>query len=300
MIRLSKTLLFLLCIGFISILVFSCRKKDTIDLSPGLQLSFSTDTIFFDTVFSTVGSITKRLLVYNPNKNKVSISSVRLSGGQASAFRLNISGTPTLSITDLEIAGNDSLYIFVRVTVDPMNQITPFVVSDSIEFLTNGSLQNVKLVAWGRDAIFYRKAKLKGNIVWDSLKAHVIYGSVRLDTNSSLIIMPGTKVYFHKDAYLAVSFRSTLKIYGFLDHPVRFQGDRMDPFYKDLPGQWQGIYLERGSKDHEINYLYIKNGSFGLVIDSLGSQTMPMLTINNSIIQNMSSSGLHLAVPLLL
>jgi hypothetical protein len=292
MIRFSKPYLLMLFLGFLSILVFSCRKKDKVDMSPGLQLSFSTDTVFFDTVFSTVGSITKRLVVYNPNKNMVSIASVRLSGGQGSSFRLNINGTPALSATDLEIAGNDSLYIFVRVTIDPGNQSTPYVVSDSIEFLTNGSLQNVKLVAWGKDAIFYRKANLIGNIIWDSLKAHVIYESIRIDTNSSLTIMPGTKVYFHKDAFMAVSFQSTLKIPGTLDHPVRFQGDRMDPFYKDLPGQWGGIYLEKGSKDHEINYLYIKNGSVGLAVDSMGSQTAPMLMISNSIIQNMTSAGI--------
>jgi hypothetical protein len=105
--------------------------------------------------------------------------------------------------------------------------------------------------------------------------------------------MPGTRVYFHKDAYLAVSGLSTLRIAGTLDHPVRFQGDRMDPFYKDLPGQWGGIYLEKGSRDHEINYAFIKNGNFGLAVDSLGTSPTPMLKINNSIIQNMSSAGIY-------
>jgi len=290
--RVIHLVIFLLLSGFVSFSFFSCRKKDKVDMSPGLLLSFSTDTVFFDTVFSSVGSITKRMLVYNPNDSKVRITSIQLMGGQSSPFRLNISGTPATQLTDVEIAGNDSLYIFVRVTVDPANQNAPYVVSDSILFETNGSHQDVKLVAWGRDAIFYRHASLLGNIVWDSLKAHVIYESMRIDTNSSLTIMPGTRVFFHKDAYMAVSFQSTLKIPGTLDHPVRFQGDRMDPFYKDLPGQWGGIYLESGSKDHEINYLYTKNGAFGFLVDSMGSASTAMLTISNSIIQNMSSAGI--------
>jgi hypothetical protein len=105
--------------------------------------------------------------------------------------------------------------------------------------------------------------------------------------------MPGTRVYFHKDAYLVVSWHSTLKIAGTLDHHVIFQGDRMDPFYKDLPGQWVGIFLERGSKDHELNYTLIKNGVFGLAVDSLGTPGTPMLTISNSIIQNMTSTGIY-------
>jgi len=293
MIRISKILLLTISLVFLLTLILSCRKKDQIDTSPGLMLSFSTDTVFFDTVFPTVGSITQRLVVYNPNKNKVSIADVSLSGGQGSSFRLNINGEPVLTASDLEIAGNDSLYIFVKVTIDPNNQNIPFIVSDSIQFNTNGTLQNVKLVAWGKNAFFYREAKLGGSIIWDSLKAHVIYGSVRIDTNATLTIMPGTKVYFHKDAYMAVSFKSTLKIHGTLDHPVRFQGDRMDPFYKDLPGQWGGIYLESGSKDHEINYLYTKNGAYGFVVDSLGAQGTEMLRISNCIIQNMSSAGIY-------
>jgi len=278
----------ILSAGFIS-----CRKTEKTDTDPGLKLAFSTDTVFFDTVFPTVGSVTDRLIVYNRNKNKLRISSIRLAGGQSSNYRINIDGEPATGASDVEIAGNDSLYIFVKVTIDPQNQSTPYVVSDSIEFSTNGNIQRVRLVAWGREAIFYRSARLKGNIVWDSLMAHVIYGSVRVDTNATLTIMPGTKVYFHKDAYMAVSWRSTLKIAGTLEHPVRFQGDRMDPFYKDLPGQWGGIYLEQGSRDHELNYAYIKNGMFGISADSLGSQGLPMLSISNCIIQNMSSVGIY-------
>jgi hypothetical protein len=129
--------------------------------------------------------------------------------------------------------------------------------------------------------------------VWDSLKARVIYGGLRVDTGSALTILPGTKVYLHMNSSLYISFMSTLTINGTLDHPVRFQGDRMDPYYKDLSGQWNGIFLEKGSKDHEVNYAILKNGIFGLSVDSLGSPDVPMLTISNSIIQNMAYYGIY-------
>ena len=282
----------LLIVTVFLVLSFSCRKKDQIDPNPAFTLSFSKDTVFFDTVFTTVGSVTQRLVVFNPNERKINISSITLEGGAASNYRINVDGIAELSVSDVEIPANDSIFVFVRITVDPNNQNTPFIVADSISFLTNGNLQRIRLVAYGQNANFYRNANLEGNIIWDSIKAHVIYGSLRIDTASSLTIMPGTKVYFHKDAYLAVSSQSTLSVLGTLDHPVRFQGDRLDPFYKDLPGQWSGIYLESGSRDHQINYAVIKNGFNGIVADSISSSTSPMLTMNNSIIQNMLSDGI--------
>ena len=286
-----KHLLFILLAVSVSIL-FSCKKRDNIDTDPSLRISFSTDTVFFDTVFSTIGSITQRLVVYNNNDSKLSIARIQLAGGTASSYRINIDGDPSLTVSNVEIPGQDSIFIFIRVTIDPNNQNTPFVVADSILFSVNGNLQDVDLVAWGQNARFFKQANLQGNIVWDSLLPYVIYGSIRIDTSSSLLIMPGSKLYFHKSAYLAVSYNATLNVYGNLEHPVRFQGDRLDPFYKDLPGQWLGILMESGSKEHVINYGIIKNGVFGILIDENRNQPGPMLMLNNTVIQNTTADGI--------
>ena len=274
------------------ITVFSCKKRDKIDSNPALKLTFSTDTVFFDTVFTTVGSVTQRLMVHNYNASKILVSSIRLGGGSNSVFSLNIDGTPATSMSDVEIAANDSIFIFVKVTVNPNNQNTPLVITDSILFNTNGNLQKVDLVAWGQDAYFYRNKKLNGNVTWDSIKPHVIYGYLRVDTGSILTIDAGTKLYFHKSAYLAVSHLSTLIVSGTLEHPVRFLGDRLDPFYRDLPGQWDGIYLEKGS-NNEITYAIIKNGNFGISVDSAVNPFNPMLRVTNTIIQNMIGNDIY-------
>jgi hypothetical protein len=289
--RKNQRIILILCTVLFAGLI-SCNKKDKVDTNPSLTLSFSTDTVFFDTVFTTIGSVTQKLLVYNNNDNKVLVSSIQLAGGTQSFYKINIDGTPATSISDIEIPGHDSIYIFIRVTIDPNNENNPLVVSDSILFITNGNLQDVKLMAWGQDANFYKDKTLKGTIVWDSLKPHVIYGFVRVDTGASLTILQGTRVYLHKNAYLAVSSEATLQLKGLLGHPVRFQGDRLDPFYRDLPGQWDGIYLERGSRENEINYAVIKNGSFGISVDSISSSAEPTLKIDNTIIQNMTGTGL--------
>jgi hypothetical protein len=275
------------------ILVFSCRKQDKIDSSSSVRLTFSTDTVFFDTVFTTIGSVTHRLLVHNNDASKIVISSISLGGGGNSAFSLNVDGTPGPSLSNVELAAHDSLFIFVRVTVNPNNKNNPLVVTDSILFNTNGNLQKVALVAWGQDAYFYKSKMLTGSVTWDSIKPHVIYGYLRVDTNASLTISAGTRLYFHKSAYLAVSDLATLTVNGELGHPVRFLGDRLEPFYKDLPGQWDGIYLEKGSRNNKITYAIIKNGNFGVSIDTAVNINQAMLEIDNTIIENMIDDDIY-------
>jgi hypothetical protein len=292
MVKNTRTVFYLLPL-IIILIASSCNKKDKIDTSPSVRLSFSADTVLFDTVFTTIGSVTQRLLVYNTNNSKIRISSINLAGGASSPYKLNIDGIPENSAGDVEIEAHDSLYILVRITIDPGNQDLPFIVSDSIVFNTNGNVQNVKLVAWGQDAYFHKDMMLKGTTVFDSLKPHVIYGTLRVDTAGSLTVQQGAKLYFHKNSGLAVSMDATLKVDGTLDHPVTFAGDRLDPYYRDLPAQWNGIDLERGSINNTINYAVIKNGNYGITIDSLPLNGNAMLTIDNTIIQNVGSSGIY-------
>ena len=292
MLKTSKLLIFLILLTVTAGLI-SCRKKDKIDSNPSLMLNFSTDTVFFDTVFTTVGSVTQRLLVYNNNGSKIQVSSIQLAGGSQSNYSMNVDGVAATSVSDIDIPAHDSIYIFVKVTVNPQNQSTPFIVADSILFMTNGNRQSVKLVAWGQDAYFYKNFTIKGNTTWDSLKPRVIYGNLKVDTGATLTLLPGVKMFFHGNSELDVSYNATLVIVGSLGHEVKFQGDRLDPFYRDLPGQWNGIYLKRGCKNNTITYAIIKNGNYGISIDSIPSSPGPVLSIDNTIIQNVSYGGIY-------
>ena len=95
---------------------------------------------------------------------------------------------PGKSFTDVEIGAEDSLFIFVEVTIDPNNQNTPLIVTDSILFETNGNLQDIDLVAWGQDAHYYRNLPevhsvfLNCNDVWNNDKPYVIYGYALVDS----------------------------------------------------------------------------------------------------------------------
>lgn len=281
-------------------LILSCQR-DVIDTDPSLKLGFSVDTVMFDTVFTTVGSSTRRFTVHNNHQQKVSISSIRLANGDNSFFRLNIDGQAANQAKDIEIEADDSIFIFVEVTVDPIQQDLPLIITDSIVFNLNGNQQDVKLVAWGQDAHFLYPqypeddpyyCVISSDTTWTANKPHVVYGLCVIDEGVTLTIAEGAKVHFHKGSSLIAYYGATLKVQGSLDNPVVFQGDRLEPFYKEISGQWGGIYLYPTSKDHVFEHALIKNGTIGIQVDTIGSLTEPTLTIKNTVIRNMKYYGL--------
>jgi hypothetical protein len=302
----KRTVFFIsLLSGFAFILQMQSCRLDDFDTSPDVKLVFSTDSLLFDTVFTTVGSATRYFKVYNPGNSRVNISHLDLAGGNNSYFRMNADGRAGRNLTDIEIGPRDSIFVFVEVTVDPVDQDLPLIITDSIVFSINNNVQNVKLVAWGQDAHFLsynytfpdtdvRVHLLLEDTHWSGPKPYVVYGIVLVAPNVTLTIDKGTRVHMHHRSSLVCYPESTLKVRGTLEEPVVIQGDRLEKEYSDRPGQWGLIYLMVTSRDHEIDYAVIKNGTYGVVMDSIGSLTEPSLRIRNSIIKNMDQIGLEL------
>ncbi|MEI8204277.1 MAG: hypothetical protein WCH34_14740 [Bacteroidota bacterium] len=301
-ISLFASLLFLAGIQF---MMFSCKKESDFITDSSAKIQFSTSQVVFDTVFTTLGSTTKRLMVYNSNSQKIKISSIALASGTASPYRLNVDGIAGTQFSDIEIEAHDSMFIFVKVTVDPNNVNLPMLVSDSIIFLTNGNTQDVDLLAWGQDAHFiigtphspnlpnYQIVAHEGeNITWHNDKPYVIYGYAVIDSTAQLNIDPGVRIYLHSNAGMWVYKGGCIKVNGALDQPVTFQGDRLEQYYKDVPGQWDRIWLNEGTLDNEINYAVIKNAFIGIQAEILQTGMGNKLQLNNTIIQN--SSGIDL------
>ncbi|HNW98010.1 MAG TPA: choice-of-anchor Q domain-containing protein [Bacteroidales bacterium] len=292
---------FLFIMIFVVITITSCKKEKLITDSSA-KLQFSTDTLIFDTVFTTIGSITRQVKVYNPYDNKINISNIRLAGNTNSQFSINIDGVATTNLSEIQMEAKDSIYIFVKVTVDPNNSNSPFVISDSILFETNGNLQKVQLVAWGQNAYYHTPKYPTSNpwysvipcdAVWTNDKPHVIYGYAVVDSACTLTIKENTKVYLHNNAVLWIYRDGSLNIEGTLGNPVIFQGDRLESYYQDVPGQWSRIWISRGSKN-KIDHAIIKNGIVGIHVDTLGDNcNEPALKISNTIIENMSAAGMY-------
>ncbi|NNL83346.1 MAG: hypothetical protein HKP28_08145, partial [Winogradskyella sp.] len=73
---------------------------------------------------------------------------------------------------------------------------------------------------------------------------------------------------------------------------VVLEGDRLEPIFTDVPGQWGTIWLFNGSLENEITYALIKNATIGVLAE--GNQDAPTdkLTISNTRIYNSSAFGI--------
>lgn len=304
----KKALILILTIWF-SISFLSC-KKDKFLTDPSASVSFSQDSILFDTVFTTIGSTTRNIRVINNNNQKIKISSVRLEKGQASNFFLNVDGTPGKEVNDVEILAHDSIYVFVQVNVNPTNQNSPLIIQDKILFDVNGNQQSVDLEAWGQDAYYhfptsaiqYKNGYLpystvapgtNTTVTWNNDKPHVIYGWLVVDSTQTLTINQGVRVYLHQNAGLWVYRYGKLQVNGVLGNEVTFQGDRREADYADLPGQWDRIWINEGSTGNLINYAIIKNSFIGIQAGLLLNNAPNKLKLTNTIIRNCSKWGIY-------
>lgn len=274
---------------FIALLLFvffSCNRYNNPTTG---EIDFSTDTVFFDTIFTQIGSTTKQLLIYNRTKTPIQLDQIYLAGENSSNFRLNIDGYAQNNVEDIIIDAEDSLYIFVEVTIDPAKD--DLLEKDSIIFVSGGNQQKVILHAVGKDVYLFNGQVLKTQ-TWTADKAYLIYNSILVDTFETLTIEPGAEIYSHRNSYIYV--RGTMIADGTIDAPIIFRGDRIDnPDYFGIPGQWGGIVFLPQSKGNYLNYIELTEGFFGIAVDSMISDASPTLLLNNSKIQQCSYTGIY-------
>ncbi|NLJ82714.1 MAG: right-handed parallel beta-helix repeat-containing protein [Bacteroidales bacterium] len=290
------TLSFALCI------VFTSCYDDIVYLKKDAKLNFSSSTVTFDTIFTTVTSITKRLVVHNPY-NADLLTDVYLKGGEQSYFSINVNGVSTRNLRDVKIPAKDSIFIFIKAILNPNQKNTPFLISDTIGFITNGNKQDVELLAYGQDANFIIADRKLGSIkykivakegettTWTKDKPYVIYGYAVVDSVGKLIIEPGTQIYVHKKGGLWVYKGGCLNVNGTMDEPVVFQGDRLESFFQDDYEQWDRIWINEGSQDNIINYAIIKNAFIGIQAEILEKDMGNKLILTNSIIKKSYGMG---------
>lgn len=297
------------------VLALSGCERDKFYLGADARVAFSSDTVMFDTVFTTLGSASEAFRIVNASPGRILLEDIVLEDGADSQFRINVDGLPGPGVSGLALEEGDSIYVFVEVTIDPEDYDLPFTVKDRIRVTVNGFSQYVQLLAWGRDAFHHGTpgglSTLPCNEVWTAQRPHVVYGVVGVAPDCNLTIEAGAEVHVHAGGGIYVD-RGVLEVNGEAGQEVVFEGDRLETEYADIPGQWGiqvdtliqtelgivqasivggGIWIS-GSPGSTLRHAVLRNGTIGLQVDTTGTSVGPALTMENCIIHNMSAVGL--------
>jgi hypothetical protein len=318
-----RTLILAFFIGML-ISLSSCRTDFETVASTG-DLQFSKDTVYLDTVFTNIGSSTYTLKVYNHSKNDITIPSIKLGKELSSKYRMTIDGmqgNQGKAFDNVTLLAKDSLYIFIETTASIAEaNPTDFLYTDQILFDSGENLQKVELVTLIQDAVFLYPKRfddgttetlpigdeniygffldendpVNGNeYLFTNQKPYVIYGYAAVPSGKTVTFEAGSRVHFHADSGLILGPNASINVNGSrsitdkLENEVIFEGDRLEPEFSDVPGQWGTIWLTSGSTNHKVNHLTIKNATIGLLIQNNDETTVD---IKNTQIYNCSNYG---------
>ena len=325
-----RNTIYILFIGIL-ISMSSCRKDFTFEPSTG-NLGFSKDTVYLDTVFTNIGSSTYTLKVYNKSNKDILIPKIQLGKGAASKYRMTIDGMQGENgkiFNNIELLAKDSMYVFIETTAGIADaNPTDFLYTDQIQFDSGINLQNVELVTLIQDAVFLYPQKYvdatTGAVTYESLpfgedqiygfvldhndhndeyhwtnsKPYVIYGYAGIPSGETLNIDPGARIHFHANSGIIVGNGGSIKVNGqvssttALENEVVFEGDRLEPGFSDVPGQWGLIWMSQGSVNNQINHLTLKNATVGIFVGDFENAINTTLKIDNSQIYNCSNLGI--------
>ena len=289
----------------LALLAVACSDYESFSDNPAYRLTFSQDTVAFDTLVSTIPSSTKTLYAFNDNDNGMRISTIQLESGSASHFRVNVDGRFLAggSWNDFEVLKKDSLVIRIEMTPPEVGTDEPLYFKDRLLFtLENGAQQAVVLSGGAIDAYIERKGlTIETDQTLHTNKPYVIYDSLVVKQGATLTLTAGTKLMFHDKAALHVYGK--LMVQGTSEKPVVLRGDRMDHMfdyllYDNTPSRWEGVIIHRGSYGNEFYQCDLHSSCFGIICEdteeTVPDETKPSVTLDCCILHNIGSDGLQL------
>lgn len=271
--------------------------SDGFTTSPSDVLSFSADTVSFDTVFTDLGTPTARLKVFNRAKKSVNISSIAFASPE-SAFTMNVDGVSGTTFSDVEIRGGDSIFVFIECFIPEQAANTPQLVEDRLRFVTNGVTQDVLVEAWGQNVTRLRGLTVTEDMELTAEMPYVVFDSLTVAPGATLRIAPGASVLFHDGAKLTVE--GTLEALGEPGRMINLRGDRLDNVLPDvaydiLAGQWDGVRIAPGSFGNRMEYVDMRSTKIGLTVDSCGDLSRQKLLLANSWLHNSQANALEVS-----
>jgi hypothetical protein len=118
----------------------------------------------------------------------------------------------------------------------------------------------------------------------------VLLGGFRVDTNATLTLEPGCRIYSHADSPIFID--GTLIANGTKENTVIFTGDRLDENYRDFPASWPGIYFRGSSKNNLLKYIVVKNAYQAIVAENPADNSNPKIRLQQCIVSNAYDAGI--------
>lgn len=278
---------FFILFVFVTAILPSCIS-DEVSYSPNDVLTFSADTLDFDTVFTDIGTPTARLLVFNRSGKAINISSIRMRDNDG-VFSINVDGVSGNEFNNVEIRANDSIYVFVECLIGASDALKPFEVEGNLDFVTNGVNQTVLLRAYGQNVNRLRGVTLTHDEIFTPDRPYVVFDTLRVAKGVTLTLLPGTRLLFHDKGFLQVD--GTLLALGAIGEPISMRGDRLDDVlpnvgYDVLSGQWGGVRFGAESFGNRMEFVEMQSSVSGVVVDSCGVTDRDKLVLVNSWLHN--------------
>lgn len=264
-------------------LLTSCIT-DSVAGDAASQPDFSTEVLDLGQMFTNEPSPTATLMIYNHNSKIINLSSIKMRTGDN--FRINVDGRSGREFTDVEIRPNDSIYVFVEVTIPGTGQSSdPIEAKDYLDVITNGVTRSVEFKATGQDAIRLDHVTYDSDITLTADLPYIITGELTVGPEATLTITAGATLYFHDGASLAVN--GSLHALGTAEAPISLGGDRQGNVVADIPyevmsNQWRGIEFSETSSGNILTYTSIINTEEGVALNGAADIHMLNSRIHNS------------------
>lgn len=265
------------------LLIFAACETNYQPAQSNTALCFVADTVSFDTIFTAEATATLRATLFNNSNENINIERIFLSGGEKSPFNVSINGQNATEVTDVRLAEGDSLIIFVNAQIPQSAAQQPTETTDYIEAQSGSSIARIVLHACAQNVVRVPVGMIRSE-TWTAHMPYFISGETELAVGEKLEITEGTTIYFAENAGLKVSGQIVAR--GARNKPINFCSRRTESFYKDIPGQWQGITFAANSKGNVLEHTHIAHAKTALALDSAAE-----LTLLNAIIRDASAEA---------
>ena len=281
----------LVCLSLVVWIVASCYPEELRLGGNPNRLSFSLDSLSFDTLVAGIRSGVEDLRIHNNGSKSVLID--RLWLPEHSVFTFWVHGQKGKSTGPFRILGEDSLLVLIEVTAEGMTRSEPTYREEWLRFSSGSYRDSLRLIVWEQDAELIDELVVRNDEHWQDRPAWRIQSRIHVRERATLEIGPGVKLYFENNAGMLI--QGTLIVRGTEERPVIFTSVRQDGPYAHTPGQWEGIFFRNNSNAHIMEHVRISNANTGIGLGSVNDNVprAPSLRLGNAVISDCAKVALQ-------